>query len=238
MQSGKAISKADGQGARAFTLTELIVLVAVITVLAFCLLPALARTNPDTRAFQCLNNQRQLARAWRLYADDSNDRLCGIIFMMSITANDVRRPWVQGWLTWDTRFDNTNTVFLTDPRYASIATYLGRDAQVFKCPADKFVSTVQRNLGWRQRARSVSGNCFVGANGLNPGLADPAYVSPAKWAEFINPKPSETWLFMDEHPDSMNDPVLISPRANEWIDIPSNLHDGGAGVAYADGSAE
>jgi prepilin-type processing-associated H-X9-DG protein len=238
MQPGRTRSEANDRNARAFTLTELVVIIAVLVVLALCLLPAVARTETDTRAFQCLNNHRPLARAWRLYADDNNDRFCGIIFDMGIRPNDVRSPWVQGWLSWDNRSDNTNTVFLTDSRFASIAAYLGRDSHVFKCPADQFVSPVQRNLGWRQRVRSVAGNGFLGGNVLSTGLGDPAYVSPTKWAELINPKPSETWLFMDEHPDSMNDPVLISPGANSWIDMPANLHDGGAGVAYADGSAE
>jgi len=39
--------------------------------LAATLLPALAKSRFNSQAFQCLNNQRQMCAAWRMYADDS-----------------------------------------------------------------------------------------------------------------------------------------------------------------------
>jgi prepilin-type processing-associated H-X9-DG protein len=239
MQAREPIGLVEGRrSAPAFTLVELVVVVGVLVLLALCLLPALARTQPDTRAFQCLNNHRQLARAWRMYADDSNDKLIGIVHGTSVTVNDPRRPWVQGWLTWDTRNDNTNRVFLTDPRYAALATYCGKDAGLFKCPTDQFVSSIQRNLGWKPRVRSVSGNIYVGGTGVESGPVDTAFTVARKWTDLTNPKPAETWVFMDEHPDSINDGSIFAPRVNQWLDLPGNLHDGGASVSYADGSAE
>src|SRR5206468_13015846 len=61
--------------AQAFTFVELLVLLAVIVVLAATLLPAVAKSRPNSLAFQCLNNHRQLCAAWRMYADDSRDRI-------------------------------------------------------------------------------------------------------------------------------------------------------------------
>ena len=53
------------------------------------------------------------------------------------------------------------------------------------------------------------------------------------------PKPSKTWLFLDEHPDSINDGFFINGGgANAWGDIPGSLHRGGCGFAFADGHAE
>lgn len=140
-------------------------------------------------------------------------------------------------MTWSNEPDNTNLWLLTDPRYASIANYCGRDARLFKCPADRFVSGQQRSRGWTARVRSVAGNICVG--GIDTyGLIESPYIVARKWSELLNPKPAETWLFMDEHPDSINDGAMYAPRLGEWIDIPANYHDGGGSIAYADGAAE
>src|ERR1019366_909602 len=58
-----------------FTLVALLVVIATVAVLAAMLLPALAATHPDSQAFQCMENQRQLILAWQMYAEDSNDLL-------------------------------------------------------------------------------------------------------------------------------------------------------------------
>jgi len=58
-----------------FTLIELCVVLATVAVLAAVLLPALADTKPNSQAFQCLNNQRQIMLAWQMYAADNSDLL-------------------------------------------------------------------------------------------------------------------------------------------------------------------
>jgi prepilin-type processing-associated H-X9-DG protein len=127
---------------------------------------------------------------------------------------------------------------LTDPRYSILANYLGRNARPFKCPADQYLSPPQRNLGWKERVRSVSQNILVGNGNGNTFPLDPAYLQVTKLTELLNPKPAETWVSADEHPDSINDGVLFAPRTTEWIDLPANYHEGGAGVAFGDGHAE
>jgi hypothetical protein len=56
-----------------FTLTELLVVLATMAVLTIMLLPALAATQPRSKAYQCLNNMRQLALAWTLHAGENGD---------------------------------------------------------------------------------------------------------------------------------------------------------------------
>jgi prepilin-type N-terminal cleavage/methylation domain-containing protein len=58
---------------RAFTLTELVAVLAIIAVGALMLAPALARTSPSVKRWQCINNLQHWSQAMRLYAGDNSD---------------------------------------------------------------------------------------------------------------------------------------------------------------------
>jgi prepilin-type N-terminal cleavage/methylation domain-containing protein len=60
---------------RAFTLTELLVVLALIGLLAALLLPALARARQKGLGTACRSNLKQLAMCWHSYAGDNNDFL-------------------------------------------------------------------------------------------------------------------------------------------------------------------
>ena len=239
---------AGGRKPAAFTRIELLVVLSVLALLASIVIPGQARARPDGQAFQCLNNLRQLISANSLYCTDNSDTLPMVMFGGFVPGpNDTIRPWVTGWLDWTFASDNTNVVYLLDPRYASLAAYFGRDKHIYKCPADAYVSQTQRALGWQERVRSVSANVYVGQGNawttLGGGPAGPydlgIYKGAAKAPDLVIPGPAQTWVYIDEHPDSINDGGLFAPDyPTNMPDVPAAYHDGAAGVAMADGHCE
>ena len=224
----------------AFTLIELLVVIAIIAILAAMLLPALARAKSKALGVSCMSQTKQLMLAAIMYAGDNQDKFPGLRHSSAIVADDPIRPWCQGWLDWSLSVINTNTAVLLDPKYASLAPYFANSKNLFKCPSDNFAAAVQRTQGWTSRARSMSGNTYIGSDAtqLSTGPVDPVYVLTTKFSELRNPGPSLSWVFLDEHADSINDPAFFAPKGSQWIDFPASYHNGAGCITFADGHSE
>src|SRR5258708_23991339 len=60
---------------RAFSLLELLVVIARLVFGALLVAPALARTKTNTHGIQCMNNLRQFMGVWTMYAADHSDQV-------------------------------------------------------------------------------------------------------------------------------------------------------------------
>ncbi|MCS7337331.1 MAG: type II secretion system GspH family protein [Verrucomicrobiae bacterium] len=225
-----------------FTLIELLVVIGIIAILAAMLLPVLNKAKTKAQAIGCLSNGRQIGLAWRMYADDNDDRLVdntgGGLWAAGFAQSSDGR--LGTYLTWGPEPSNTNVAALIDPELARLAKYL-KSADVYKCPADKYQSA--QNPG--PRCRSITMNAAVGGNlsAVGTGIPGRTYFSARKMSELVYPGPAKTWVTVDEHPDSINDAVFQSKPGyaiNEarWQDLPASYHNNACGFSFADGHSE
>lgn len=241
MRTLKSLKRCSRQG---FTLIELLVVIAIIAILAGMLLPALAKAKTKAQGIMCMNNTKQLMLAWQQYNLDYDGRIVmafhGGDAQGGAAANNPKNaPWVVGWLDWTTSPDNTNYLFLIEDKYSKLATYIAKNKAIFKCPADVYVSGAQRGRGWTSRVRSISGNIGIGDGNAETGPWGSIYKHIKKDSEFVFPGPADTWVYVDEHPDSMNDAGFFNPQARTaWTDQPANYHNAAAGFSFADGHSE
>src|SRR5438876_955691 len=91
---------------------------------------------------------------------------------------------------------------------------------------------------WKERVRSISGNIGVGDGNAETGPWDTIYKHIKKVSDFVFPGPTDTWVFLDEHPCSINDAGFFNPYPAQWVDQPASYHNAAAGFAFADGHSE
>ena len=233
------------QSQAGFTLIELLVVIAIIAILAAFLFPALSKAKSRAEAVFCVNNTRQLAVAWQIYADDHSGRLA---YNLGGNGGRAIAPgtnvnWVNNIMDWNAGAgsDNTNTATITD---SGLGPYT-KSVAVYKCPSDHALSPSQKGAGWSARIRSYSMNAMVGdagevsQTGVNQN--NPDYVQFFQISTI--PKPARIFVFLDEHPDSINDGYFLNkwyypPKDSSWIDLPASYHNGGTSLAFADGHSE
>jgi len=238
----------------AFTLIELLVVIAIIAILAAILLPVLAVAKQKALVAQCLDNQKQLVMAWKLYADENNDNVVGANcnsktdWRISPAGSAFIMPTVPASVPTTPTQNRALNQYLDEQGFMQGGLYpYCKNAGVIHCAADRrsFI------------AGYTAYDSYSIVNGLN-GSSPNSYPQPSFTKETAIRHPSAMFVFVEE-----NDPRSQSAGANTvneninswclpisgttfppvwagltWWDCPAAYHGVTATFSFIDGHAE
>jgi prepilin-type processing-associated H-X9-DG protein/prepilin-type N-terminal cleavage/methylation domain-containing protein len=229
--------------AGAFTLVELLVVISIIAILAAILLPALSRAKSRAQSISCMNNIKQLGLCLHLYVGDNFDYFVPNNSVADVSSSGVvdQTPAGVSWLPdedADTEINPSNII-------NGLLYPYNKSLPIYHCPSDQ--STLQTPGGQQlSQSRWRSYNMSQSVNGYPQGDTQSYGYIPAwtKYTDVRQPPPSSLFVLIDENADTIEDAEFGNPpvggdfEQDVWWDMPSDRHNQGANVSFADGHVE
>jgi prepilin-type N-terminal cleavage/methylation domain-containing protein/prepilin-type processing-associated H-X9-DG protein len=223
---------------QAFTLLELLVVLAIIGLLAALLLPALSRSRAAGQQGRCVSNVRQIAVAIDLYTADNEQEFP--LNYDGLAGRQLVPNWAYGNMA--DPFERRDADVLVDPARTLLTPYL-KTARLYKCPSDRTDAVRSVSLNCRVQPVRLSGAPrWLGGAGTN-------YPIFRRTGEMASP--SQTFTVLDEDQRQINDGYFAVDLSNTGnpdgqgaaiplaiIDFPGQRHTRAATVAFGDGHVE
>ena len=199
-----------------FTLSELLVTIAVVAILASLLVTTLARGTKKAWETRCLANLKQLQTSYFMYTADNAGALpVNLAFAPAGVWRSARNSWCgysNATLPADEKNLRLGTLF---PYHSTIALY--------KCPADR--SFTEEGIGStaEPRVRSYSLNGALHGRGADMERAIILYLHEAT-------NPSQTFTFIGESETTIDDGHFFTAS-----NVPSIRHSPATPLVFLDG---
>jgi prepilin-type N-terminal cleavage/methylation domain-containing protein/prepilin-type processing-associated H-X9-DG protein len=239
--------KVSLRGKRGFTLTELLVVIGLLSVMISLLFPVISKAQARARSVSCLSNLRQMAAAWTMYLAENKGRLPDYVQSTPTTPDIAWRGYWLGILDdYKVRGDSLLCPAADDPiPYNQINKGFGTAAYAW---TGKFMTpgTVARLNSTVYRDSSYGYNRYLTAAG---GMGADGLATRINVAKQLSDVPVMCdSVFLDFAPkiNTASSPVTIPPNlkgSNFPLGAPDHWrfliarHGRGVNVAMADGSA-
>jgi prepilin-type N-terminal cleavage/methylation domain-containing protein/prepilin-type processing-associated H-X9-DG protein len=228
-----------------FSLVELLLVAAIVSLLAALLLAALGKGRARVVQLQCLNNQRQLTLVWLLYAEDHAQQMVPNGYDdHPQTDSGQPRLWVAGGSHLNP-MALVDSRYLLDPRFAAFADYV-QTLALYKCPADRRTRRIFRTDVPQTRSYSLNG--YLGPTSDFAQFNSEGYIQFRQLGDLALKSPAKTLAFSEVNPYSICFPAFLvempevgqphRPNADGFFHFPSALHQGAGVTSFADGHAE
>jgi prepilin-type N-terminal cleavage/methylation domain-containing protein len=223
---------------KAFTLIELLVVIAVIAILMAILMPALKIAREQARGITCLANQRSLAHAYIMYADENDGAICGGM------AKTDRVNGVPPWVMPPLSYTGTSYVPKTSGNVTLLERYNGlrqgalypyvKEVKVYHCAGD-----FRKNLG--TSLGSSLEYCIYRSYSFTDYLRATETRDPKKLFTFK--EQANKMLFVEEIYDGASgnynhDAWSYAPRAGSLWDPLGVFHSDACTFSFMDGHAD